>query len=108
MIRRGNIADRPNHSAIRTSPPAGNAHVHHELERAVRPEAYGDVMATPGSPEEHLDRLQSLEQELDDLYGHLGLPKPNFGELTVRRLKTTGSLRDPEHRVPTRPLRRGA
>jgi hypothetical protein len=65
-------------------------------------------MATPGSPDEHLDRLQSLEQELDDLYGHLGLPKPKFGELTVRRLKSTGSLRDPEHRVPTRSLRRGA
>lgn len=65
-------------------------------------------MATPGTPEEHLDRLQSLEQELDDLYGDLGLPKPKFGELTVRRLKTTGSLRDPEHRVPTRSLRRGS
>lgn len=65
-------------------------------------------MATPGSPEEHLDRLQSLEQELDDLYGDLGLPKPKFGELTVRRLKGSGGLRDPQHRVPTRSLRRGA
>ncbi len=65
-------------------------------------------MPTPGTPEEHLDRLQSLEQELDDLYGHLGLPRPKFGELTVRRLKPTGARRDPEHRVPTRPLRRGA
>lgn len=65
-------------------------------------------MPTPGTPEEHLDRLQSLEQELDDLYGHLGLPKPKFGELTVRRIKPAGSLRESEHRVPTRPLRRGA
>ncbi|MEH3054349.1 MAG: hypothetical protein PGN13_10140 [Patulibacter minatonensis] len=65
-------------------------------------------MPTPGSPEEQLHRLQSLEQELDDLYGHLGLPKPKFGELTVRRMKGPGNRRDAEHRVPTRSLRRGA
>ncbi len=61
------------------------------------------------TPDEHLDRLNSLEQELDDLYGHLGLPKPKFGELTVRRLKPTeASVPESEHRVPSRTLRRSA
>lgn len=60
------------------------------------------------TPDEHLDRLHSLEQELDDLYGHLGLPKPKFGELTVRRLRPADDVPDTEHRVPSRPLRRGA
>lgn len=35
-------------------------------------------------------RFASLEQELDELYGDLGLPKPEFGQLTVRRLAATG------------------
>ena len=60
------------------------------------------------SPDEHLDRLASLEQELDDLYGHLGLPKPKFGELSVRRVKRFGRTEQPEHRAPDRPLRRTA
>jgi hypothetical protein len=61
------------------------------------------------SPDQHLDRLASLEQELDDLYGHLGLPKPGFGELSVRRVKRTGRFsNDAEHRAPERPLRRTA
>lgn len=54
------------------------------------------------SPDPQVQRFASLEQELDDLYGDLGLPKPQFGELTVRRLtavaaddeqRTTGTLR---------------
>jgi hypothetical protein len=60
------------------------------------------------SPDEHLDRLASLEQELDDLYGHLGLPKPKFGELTVRRVKRFDRSPEVEHRAPERPLRRTA
>lgn len=60
-------------------------------------------------PDEHLDRLASLEQELDDLYGHLGLPKPRFGELSVRRVKRSSRFDgDSEHRAPERPLRRSA
>ena len=59
------------------------------------------------TPDEHLDRMASLEQELDELYGHLGLPKPKFGELSVRRLpaKRTKAT-ESEHRVPGRALRR--
>lgn len=59
------------------------------------------------SPGEHLDRLASLDQELDDLYGHLGLPKPKFGELSVRRLKSAESP-DSERRSPLRTLRKTA
>ena len=57
--------------------------------------------------QEHLDRLTSLEQELDDLYGHLGLPKPKFGELSVERLDRSDS---PEsgRRSPRRSLRKTA
>ncbi len=54
-----------------------------------------------------MKRLTSLEQELDDLYGHLGLPKPKFGELSVRRLKSSESP-DSGHRSPHRPLRKTA
>ena len=61
------------------------------------------------SPDQHLDRLASLEQELDDLYGHLGLPTPKFGELTVRRVKRSDRFTgDAEHRAPERRLRRTA
>jgi hypothetical protein len=61
------------------------------------------------TPDEHLDRLASLEQELDDLYGHLGLPKPKFGELSVRRVKRfERASSETEHRVPERQLRRSA
>lgn len=59
------------------------------------------------SPDEHLERLTSLEQELDDLYGHLGLPKPKFGELSVRRLKN-GDSPDATRRSPHRHLRKTA
>ncbi len=57
------------------------------------------------SPDEHLDRLASLDQELDDLYGHLGLPKPKFGELSVRRLKG-GDSPESSRRTPHRSLRK--
>lgn len=61
------------------------------------------------SPDQHLERLASLEQELDDLYGHLGLPKPKFGELSVRRVKRSDRVTgEPEHRAPERPMRRTA
>lgn len=61
------------------------------------------------SPDQHLDRLASLEQELDDLYGHLGLPKPKFGELSVRRIKRSDRyVGETEHRAPERSLRRTA
>ena len=59
------------------------------------------------TPDEHLERLSSLEQELDDLYGHLGLPKPKFGELSVRRLKG-GDSPESGHRTPQRSLRKTA
>jgi len=36
------------------------------------------------TPDEHLERLIGLEQELDELYGELGLPRPRFGELSVQ------------------------
>ncbi len=55
--------------------------------------------STPG---EQLERFASLEQELDDLYGDLGLPKPKFGELSVRRLKAAGRDAEPVRRSPRR------
>lgn len=48
---------------------------------------------------EHVRRLANLEQEFDDLYGDLGLPKPKFGELSVRRLKPQDHAPPSEHRV---------
>lgn len=57
--------------------------------------------------DEHLDRLTSLDQELDDLYGHLGLPKPKFGELSVRRISSDDSP-ESERRSPHRSLRKTA
>lgn len=60
------------------------------------------------SPDEHLDRLASLEQELDDLYGHLGLPKPKFGELSVRRVKSSDDRPATAPRAPVRTLRRSS
>ena len=57
--------------------------------------------------DEHLERLIGLEQELDELYGEFGLPRPRFGELSVRRLRPAGSTTETERRSP-RALRRAA
>lgn len=54
------------------------------------------------SSDRQLERFASLEQELDDLYGDLGLPRPKFGELTVRRLKAAGHQPAQGRRAPAR------
>lgn len=54
------------------------------------------------SSDRQLERFASLEQELDDLYGDLGLPRPQFGELTVRRLKAAGQDAGRGRRAPAR------
>lgn len=71
-----------------------------------RSEPYGCRMRS-STPEEHLERLSTLEQELDDLYGDLGLPRPRFGELSVRRLRKPDGPPESQGRHP-RTLRRGA